>query len=103
MAMLELSFESGEDSLSVRSFNVHEAMSTLFTAEVIAVSPNEDIDLESIVGRAAELRITSSLGAPRALRGICSHMEQVEVEQPTAGSLGVSTYLVRIVPTLWLT
>lgn len=103
MAMLELSLESGEDSLSVRSFSVHEAMSTLFTAEVIAVSPNEDIDLESLVGRKAEFRITSSLGATRTLRGLCSNAEQTEIERPEPGALGVSTYSIQIVPTLWLT
>ena len=36
MSILELSFSSGEDSLSVRRFSVQEAVSSLFTISVWA-------------------------------------------------------------------
>ncbi|UQA55603.1 type VI secretion system Vgr family protein [Polyangium aurulentum] len=102
MSILDLSFESGEQTLSVRSFSVHEGISTLFSATIIARSPKEDIDLESIVGKAAGFLMVGGLLTPRAWTGIVSHMEQLEVEPPTGTSLGLSTYLIRIVPQLWM-
>lgn len=101
MAKLELSFESGEDSFSVRQFSVHEAISGLFSVAVLACSPNEDIDLEAIVGRPASFLMTNGLSfahaGTRSLHGVCCQMEQLAAE-PT----GLSTYHVRIVPKLWL-
>ena len=102
MAILDLSFESGEQSLSVRHFSVHEGISTLFSANVVARSPKEDIDLESLVGKAGGLLAIGNLAVPRGWTGVVSHAEQIDVEPPTGTSLGLSTYLVRIVPTLWL-
>jgi len=103
MSVLDLSFESGEETLSVRRFSVHEAMSTLFSASIVALSPKEDIDLESIVGRAAGFLMVPDAGTARVWTGICSHMEQIEIEPPTAQGVGLSTYSIHIVPTLWLT
>ncbi len=65
MSRLELSFASKEDSLSVRRFAIREAMSDLFEVSVVARSPNDDIDLESIVGQPASLRITSGIAHAR--------------------------------------
>ena len=59
MPILELSFESGEDSLSVRRFTVHEAVSSQFDVSIVARSPNEDIDLDTIVGKAAGFLLVS--------------------------------------------
>lgn len=101
MPILELSFASKEDSLSVRRFSVHEGLSTLFEVAVWAMSPYENIDLESLVGKPAAFKINS--GVVHALRpsriwsGVCRHIEQVQAE-PT----GLSTYYLRIVPQLWL-
>jgi type VI secretion system secreted protein VgrG len=77
-------------------------MSTPFSVSTIARSPKEDIDLESIVGHAAGFLMVGSLGRARVWTGVVSHMEQLEVEQPTPGALGLSTYLIQIVPSLWL-
>src|SRR5262245_20209550 len=100
MPIVELSFESGETSLSVRTFRVEEAVSKLFTVSVLARSPLQ-IDLESIVGRTAGLNVTSGIAfvrnPTRRWSGLCNHIEQVQAE-PT----GLSTYEIRIVPTLWL-
>ena len=98
MPTLSLSFASGEDSLEVRRFSTQEGISTLFAVRVVARSPHQDIDLESIVGKAASLKIVSGfkfsmLGGARLWTGICSHIEQVQAE-PT----GLSTYCLRIVP-----
>lgn len=101
MAELELQFESGEDSLSVREFAIEETMSGLFSVSILARSKNDDIDLETIVGRPASFRITSgvkyALVGARKFHGICQQMEQVAVE-----TTGLSTYKLRIVPKLWL-
>jgi uncharacterized protein involved in type VI secretion and phage assembly len=101
MSLLDLSFQSGESSLSVRRFSVHEEMSSLFSVSIWARSPNEDIDLSTIVGKPAGFRVVSGLkyallDGGRAWTGICSHAELVQPE-PT----GLSTYYLRIVPKLW--
>src|SRR5690242_5696893 len=102
MPILELSFASGEESLSVRRFSVHEGISNLFEISIWAVSKNESIDLESIVGKPAGFRVVSGyrwaqLGGARKWTGMCSYMEQMQPE-PT----GLSTYHLRVVPTLWM-
>lgn len=101
MAVLELQFESGEDSLSVREFVIDEVMSGLFAVSIVARSKNDDIDFETIVGRPASFRITSgvkyALVGKRVFHGICQHIEQLGVE-----TTGLSTYHLRIVPKLWL-
>ncbi|MFT3766442.1 MAG: type VI secretion system tip protein TssI/VgrG [Minicystis sp.] len=100
MPIIELSFESGETSLSVRSFRVEERVSQPFSVSVVARSPHQ-IDLESIVGRAASLRIVSGVAflerPERAWSGVCQHIEQVRAE-PT----GLSTYELHLKPYLWL-
>jgi type VI secretion system secreted protein VgrG len=100
MPIAELTFESAEASLSVRSFRVDEAVSKPFAITVMARSPSQ-IDLESIVGRAASLQLTSGVAhltsATRRWTGICHHIEQVQAE-PT----GLSTYELAIMPSLWL-
>jgi type VI secretion system secreted protein VgrG len=101
MALLALTFDSKEDSLSVRRFAVHEAMSSLFSVSIWARSPSDDLDLEAFVGRAASFTAGSgmlhALHGPQGWTGVVSHMEQVHAE-----STGLSTYYLRIVPKLWL-
>jgi type VI secretion system secreted protein VgrG len=99
MATLDLSFASGEASLDVRRFIVEEAVSTLFSVSVWAVSPRDDLDLETIVGRSASLRLQGGTVAAggRVWSGICNMMEQVQPEPA-----GLSTYHIRIAPSLWL-
>ena len=101
MAQLNLAFEFGDDSLSVRRFVVREALSSLFEIDIEATSPNEDLDLAAILGRGASFRIVASTKLlPQSARlwtGVCSHIEQAQVE-----TTGLSTYHLRIVPRLWL-
>jgi type VI secretion system secreted protein VgrG len=101
MSVLELSFASGESSLSVRRFSVHEAISSLFSLSVWARSKNDNIDLESIVGKDAGLKVVAGYawakeGGTRHWSGVCSYIEQVQAE-----TTGLSTYYMRIVPKLW--
>ncbi|WP_438044462.1 type VI secretion system Vgr family protein [Sorangium sp. So ce128] len=107
MPHLELSFECGEASLSVHHFSVHEAISTPFTVSVVARSESSSIDLQAIVGLPASLRAASGVRAVRGdgarlWAGIVSNIEQVEAVETSPSALEVSTYHLRIVPTLWL-
>ncbi len=107
MSVLDLSFEGGETSLSVRRFSVHEAVSSLFTVSVWARAENPSIDLEAIVGKQASLRIASGQifalhGGSRFWTGVVSSIEQVQAVQPGVSAKELSTYYLRIVPTLWL-
>ncbi len=102
MPLLELSFASGESSLSVRRFSVEEALSSLFDVSIWARSPNPSLDLSEIVGHDASLRIASGYafarqGGARIWTGIVSQASLVQAE-----TTGLSTYSLRIVPRLWL-
>src|SRR6202035_1011656 len=93
-----LSFASEHDTLDVRRFNVTEKLSALFDISVVALSPLDDIDFETILGQPASLRIAlDGAASPREWRGVCYHFEQLQSE-----TTGLSTYLVRIAPDLWL-
>lgn len=107
MPVLELSFESGESSLSVRRFSVQEAVSSLFSVSIWARSESPAIDLEAIVGKAASFRVVSGwlfarLGGARLWTGIVSSIEQVQAVEPKMGTKELSTYALRIVPELWM-
>jgi len=103
--ILELNFASGERSLSVRRFSVHEAISSLFTVSIWARSESPSIDLESIVGKPASFRIASGLRfartGTRAWTGIVSSIEQIHAVQGAVGT-ELSTYFLRIVPAMWV-
>jgi type VI secretion system secreted protein VgrG len=96
MGALELSFESGDGSLSVRRFAVHEGLSSPFSISIWARSPNDDLDFEDFVGKKASCRLDGGASG-RTWSGVCSTMEQVQVE-----STGLSTYYLRIVPLAWV-
>jgi len=102
MPVLELSFASGESSLSVRTFAVHEAVSNLFAISIIARSESPSIDLEAIIGQAGSLRVVSARGEERLWTGIINNIEQVEAAQPGPNGKELSTYSIRLVPKLWL-
>ena len=102
MSLLDLSFASGESSLSVRRVVAHEGVSTLFNVTVWARSPHFDIDLESLVGQPAAISVSPGGGAGRRWSGVVANMEQVQGVEATEGSKPLSTYQLRIVPRLWL-
>src|SRR4051794_22308292 len=102
MPSLDLTFASGESSLSVSRFAVHEGVSGLFTASIWALSDDPSIDLDTIVGRWASFRAASGstfspLGGARLWFGVCSAMRLAKGE-----SAGKSTYQLTIVPRMWL-
>ncbi|HZF51577.1 MAG TPA: type VI secretion system tip protein TssI/VgrG [Polyangiaceae bacterium] len=98
MARFELSFESGETSLTFRSFDIRESVSDCFRASVVAMSPDDDLDLDALVGRPAAIRIEGpDGGAGRVLRGVCLAAEQLQAEET-----GLSAYAIEIGPALAL-
>jgi len=102
MAALELWIEGVEPALSVRQFEIREGLSELFSISVLACSPRVDLDLDDIILKPASLSMTAGwvfvLGAGgRTYIGLCESIEQVQAEPS-----GLSTYLARIVPHLWL-
>ena len=103
MPALDLSFASGESSLSVRRFAVHEGLSTLFSVSVWARSPDPSLALDTLVGQPAALRVeaayVNSQASSRVWSGVVSYMELARVE---ASANGLSTYHFVIVPRLWL-
>jgi len=103
MPALELSFASGESSLSVRRFAVHEGLSTLFSVSVWARSPDSSLALDALVGQPAALRIeaayANSQSTARLWTGVVSYMEQ---SRPEVSDKGLSTYHLTIVPRVWL-
>ena len=107
MSVLDLSFASGENSLSVRRVQIHEGISTLFTLSVWARSPHFDIDLESLVGQPAAFQVvhgTANVAGQGSRRwsGVVSMIEQVQGESSGPGSKPLSTYYLRIMPRPWL-
>ncbi|MCK6588550.1 MAG: phage late control D family protein [Polyangiaceae bacterium] len=72
-----------------------------------ARSESPSIDLEAIVGQSASLRVVSGwlfakLGGARLWTGIVSSIEQLQAVQPQTGAKELSTYYLRIVPSVWL-
>jgi len=99
---LSLAVVDRDAKLSVRRFSVREGLSKLFSIQVIANSPNANLDLEKIVGQAALFQVAggqlhAQFGA-RRWTGICVHAEQLHADPE-----GESTYFLHIAPTLWLT
>jgi type VI secretion system secreted protein VgrG len=86
------------DMLDVRSFEVQEGMSTLFSVNLTVVSDSADIDFEAVAGQDASFVIHGRGGKSRTFAGVASRMSQLEVE-----ASGLSTYHLEIVPKLWLT
>jgi type VI secretion system secreted protein VgrG len=85
-------------SLTFRSVDLREAMSTCFRASVVAMSPDDDLDLDALVGRGASIHIEGKGGeASRILHGVCLAAEQVQAEEK-----GLSTYVIEIGPKLAL-
>jgi len=106
MATLELTFASGE-SLQVTRFAVREAVSEPFAVSLWARHPDPSLPLGRLIGQPASFRMAPGYvhvlgGGARRWSGIVSYAEQVHGLEPNAGQRGLSTYLFRVVPPLWL-
>jgi type VI secretion system secreted protein VgrG len=90
--------------MRVQRLSVREAMNEPFVIRVRAISDDEDIDLESIVGKGFVLTVTTpSSGSEEAARrswsGVCAEMGEVHAEEVR----GKSIYELVLVPALWRT
>src|SRR5512139_983117 len=106
MPFIELSCAVGSP-FDVRRFTVRESMSQTFVIELIAVSPDASIDLDTIVNNTASLKLDTGLGlvakSARYWAGYVQHAEQSRGMLPWRdGTSVLSTYYLRIVPRLWL-
>jgi type VI secretion system secreted protein VgrG len=70
-------------------------MSSLFEIRIVVVSNNPDIEFDAVVGKPMSFALHA--GNTRSWAGICSHLQQLRVEEQFA-----STYELTLVPTLWL-
>lgn len=93
---LALTVASG-DNVDVRRFNVTEQMSQLFDVSLVLMSPNENIDFDSVVGQKATFSVREG-GSERSWVGVVSELSMVAAEDTASG---LSTYHLRIVPNLW--
>jgi len=93
-----LELEGGEESLEVRRVTVHERIDDFFTVDLLTRSPDHNIDIDGIVGKGAAVGAIAENGF-LAWSGICNHMEQTK---PADSQTGQSTYVLRIVPAMWL-
>ena len=93
--LIDVSVASG-DALDVRRFDIAERMNELFEISIIALCDNPDIDFESVAGQAMTFSLRKDTET-RTWSGLCSHIEQVAVEDT-----GLSTYRLTLVPALWL-
>ncbi|HSN98527.1 MAG TPA: type VI secretion system tip protein TssI/VgrG, partial [Candidatus Nanopelagicales bacterium] len=93
----ELSVACGE-RLSVHRFSVQEAVSELFSVQVLARSVSASIDLREVVGQPAALTL---LDVSRRWCGVCNRARLVEAVEVGDGEAGLSTYELTLVPWLW--
>lgn len=90
---------TGGAPLDVREFRIKEALSSLFSVDLVCVSTDPDIDFEAVIGGPACFTIEHAVpGQTRVFRGIVERCSQRVCE--AQGLL--STYALTLVPELWL-
>ena len=65
--LLSVTVASG-DALDVRQFSVEERISSLFTVSIVAMSKNESLDFDTVVGQPASFTLRHAAGE-RTWRG----------------------------------
>jgi len=94
-------------SFDIRRFTVKEGFSSLFAVELLVIADDHSVDLDSVVGQPAVFRIEKAsqrdVDGKRSWSGVCQYMEQVQGMLPGRDAARPqSTYLIRLVPRLWL-
>src|ERR1700733_336326 len=98
MSNVELSLPSvPKHGLDVRRFDVVEGLSMPFEVALVAMSPEQDLDFEQIIGAEASVRIDRGRLGARAWSGVVSRFEQTDTDPA-----GLATYALRVVPRFWL-
>jgi type VI secretion system secreted protein VgrG len=91
----------GDARLDVRSFQLKHALSKPFRVDLVLRSLNDDLDLTTLVGRAARLTLTNGLGVVTEVRvfaGLVSRCASLRTEETADG---LSTFSLTLVPELW--
>lgn len=92
---------ASKDPIDVRAFEVHEALSALFSVQLVVVAKNPDIELSAVLGERATFTIhrpgPASAERSRSWTGVCTNMRQIGAEPG-----GLSSYELTIAPRLWL-
>ncbi len=99
--MIELELGGRRGALDPRHVDVEEGVSSLFCVLVRAASRAPDVDLGAVIGERAALTLAPQMdhrtSRGRRWVGLCAGAELVRVEP-----MGESTYVLRIVPRIWL-
>ena len=86
----------------IRQYRVNGGSET----QVIARSPDPSIDLRTVVGGPAALRLVAVRRSGRFMErrwtGVCSRARAVQAVEVGEGEIGLSTYELTIMPSLWL-
>ncbi len=92
----------GKDELLLTAFRGTEGMSRLFSFEVVAVSHNQAITFEKIVGKNVTIAVVLPDGSDRYINGIVSRFCQVGASQHQDKDVHATEYRATVVPWLWL-
>lgn len=90
---------ASKDMLDVREYSVQQRMNTPFAVTITAVSLNNDIDFEEVIGKEAGFTLhgPGPDSGKRTWRGMCTEFHQSGVDEK-----GLATYHIQIAPKLWL-
>jgi type VI secretion system secreted protein VgrG len=88
---------ASNDALDVQQFAVDERISALFTISLVAVSANENINFDAVIGQKASFSLRHARGE-RVWRGVVNHLRHIGI---SGAEEGLSTYQLTIVPDLW--
>ncbi len=85
----------GEDTLLLRGFHGHEALSRSFQFQLELLSENDSIDFEDIVGKRVTITVALADGTPRYWNGFISRFAQAGRDQK------LTVYNATFSPWLW--
>lgn len=85
----------GKDTLLLRGFTGHEAISRLYSFELDLVSTDPEIKFEQIIGQKVTIRVRLGKEKERFFHGVISRFMQ------TGSDIGMANYRATMVPKLW--
>jgi type VI secretion system secreted protein VgrG len=100
--MITLDTPLGKDELLPTAFRGTEGMSRLFSFEVVALSHNQTITFEKIVGKSVTLAVRLQDGTERYFSGIVNRFSQAGTSHQQDKEVHFTEYRATVVPWLWL-
>ena len=100
--MFTLESPLGKDELLSTAFRGTEGMSRLFRFEVVALSHDQAINFEKIVGKNVTLALVLQDGSERYFNGIVSRFSQAGAGHQQDREVHFTEYTMTVVPWLWL-